>query len=107
MYIHVQVTSQPVIGLQILFRTPERVDTSVGGLKDKDDYKSLDDTEEPLDFSHLQLPEMDVLGVGDDLGGQGEDIGSWLNIDDEILQDDDFMGLEIPMDDLSDLNMMV
>ncbi|XP_071696844.1 uncharacterized protein [Rutidosis leptorrhynchoides] len=63
----------------------------------KDDYHSV----EPLDFSHLQLPEMDVLGE------QGEDIGSWLNIDDEILQDDDFMGLEIPMDDLSDLNMMV
>lgn len=70
-------------------------------VKEKDDYKLLENTEEPLDFSHLQLPEMDVLGE------QGEDIGSWLNIDDEILQDDDFMGLEIPMDDLSDLNMMV
>ncbi|KAL8208457.1 hypothetical protein R6Q57_007869 [Mikania cordata] len=70
-------------------------------VKETDDYKLLEDTEEPLDFSHLQLPEMDVLGE------QGEDIGSWLNIDDEILQDDDFMGLEIPMDDLSDLNMMV
>ncbi|KAI7727083.1 hypothetical protein M8C21_031575 [Ambrosia artemisiifolia] len=61
--------------------------------------------EEPLDLSHLQLPEMV------DFGGQGEDIGSWLNIDDDILQhddvDDDFMGLEIPMDDLTDLNMMV
>lgn len=82
-------------------------DMKNNSFKDKDDYKSLDDTEEPLDFSHLQLPEMDVLGVGDDLGEQGQDIGSWLNIDDEILQDDDFMGLEIPMDDLSDLNMMV
>ncbi|KAL4571828.1 hypothetical protein LXL04_018593 [Taraxacum kok-saghyz] len=59
--------------------------------------------EEPLDFSHLPLPEMDVLGVGE----QGQDIGSWLNIDDDILQDEDFLGLEIPMDDLSDLNMMV
>lgn len=70
--------------------------------KEKDEY-----CEEPLDFSHLPLPEMDVLGVGDDLGEQGQDIGSWLNIDDDILQDDDFLGLEIPMDDLSDLNMMV
>ncbi|KAF5802491.1 hypothetical protein HanXRQr2_Chr06g0260111 [Helianthus annuus] len=70
-------------------------------IKESDEYKLLENTEEPLDFSHLQLPEMDVLGE------QGEDIGSWLNIDDEILQDDDFMGLEIPMDDLSDLNMMV
>ncbi|KAI3801210.1 hypothetical protein L1987_29314 [Smallanthus sonchifolius] len=71
-------------------------------VKENDEYKLLEnDIEEPLDFSHLQLPEMDVLGE------QGEDIGSWLNIDDDILQDDDFMGLEIPMDDLSDLNMMV
>ncbi|KAL7590691.1 hypothetical protein Lser_V15G38842 [Lactuca serriola] len=71
-------------------------------VKEKEEY-----CEEPLDFSHLPLPEMDVLGVGDDLGEQGQDIGSWLNIDDDILQDDDFLGLEIPMDDLSDLNMMV
>lgn len=57
--------------------------------------------EEPLDLSHLQLPEMV------DFGGQGEDIGSWLNIDDDVFpHDDDFMGLEIPMDDLTDLNMM-
>lgn len=63
--------------------------------------------EEPLDFSNLQIPEMDVLGVPDDLDGQGQDLDSWLNIDDESFQDHDFMGLEIPMDDLSDLNMMV
>ncbi|XP_024979408.1 uncharacterized protein LOC112516548 isoform X2 [Cynara cardunculus var. scolymus] len=75
--------------------------------KENDKYESLEDSEEPLDFSHLQLPEMDALGVGDDFGEQGQDIGSWLNIDEEVLQDDDFMGLEIPMDDLSELNMMV
>lgn len=63
--------------------------------------------EEPLDLSNLQIPEMDVLGVPDDLDGQGQDLDSWLNIDDENFQDHDFMGLEIPMDDLSDLNMMV
>ncbi|PWA87199.1 hypothetical protein CTI12_AA064260 [Artemisia annua] len=66
-----------------------------------------DNMEEPLDLSHLQLPGMDDFGVGDDFGGQGEDIGSWLNIEDDVLHDDDFMGLEIPMDDLTDLNMMV
>ncbi|KAL3830004.1 hypothetical protein ACJIZ3_018806 [Penstemon smallii] len=75
--------------------------------KDKNDY-SDDVLEEPIDLSGLQLPEMDDLGVPDDLGGQGEDIGSWLNIEDEVLQDHDYMGgLEIPMDDLSDLNMML
>ncbi|KAI4344547.1 hypothetical protein L6164_011762 [Bauhinia variegata] len=66
----------------------------------------LDDPES-IDLSNLQLPGMDVLGVPDDLDGQGQDLGSWLNIDDDGLQDHDFMGLEIPMDDLSDLNMMV
>ncbi|XP_057968447.1 uncharacterized protein LOC131157978 [Malania oleifera] len=66
----------------------------------------LDDSE-AIDLSSLQLPGMDVLGVPDDLGEQGQDLGSWLNIDDDGLQDHDFMGLEIPMDDLSDLKMMV
>ncbi|KAL0410459.1 UNVERIFIED_CONTAM: hypothetical protein Slati_3635600 [Sesamum latifolium] len=74
--------------------------------KDKNEY-DMDMLEEPIDLSGLQLPEMDDLGVADDLAGQGEDLGSWLNIEDDGLQDHDFMGLEIPMDDLADLNMMV
>ncbi|KAM3360760.1 hypothetical protein P3S68_015614 [Capsicum galapagoense] len=77
-----------------------------GTSKSNNDY-DLDELEDPIDLSGLQLPEMDVLGVPDDLDGQGQDIGSWLNIDDDGLQDHDFMGLEIPMDDLSELNMMV
>ncbi|GAB4853764.1 hypothetical protein Ancab_017957 [Ancistrocladus abbreviatus] len=48
-------------------------------------------------FSSVPKPRMDA-----DLGGQGQDLGSWLNIDDDGLQDHDFMGLEIPMDDLAD-----
>ncbi|CAL5360339.1 unnamed protein product [Camellia sinensis] len=83
--------------------------TTSGSVKEKDEFglDGLDD-HEPIDLSHLQLPGMDVLGVPDDLGGQGTDIGSWLNIDDDGLQDhDDFDGLEIPMDDLADLNMIV
>lgn len=82
--------------------------TRSGSVKEKDDF-SLDvvDEHEAIDLSHLQLPGMDVLGVPDDLGDQGQDIGSWLNIDDDGLQDlDNFNGLEIPMDDLADLNMM-
>ncbi|KAI3443604.1 hypothetical protein Pfo_000269 [Paulownia fortunei] len=75
--------------------------------KDKNDY-DVDMLEEPIDLSGLQLPEMDDLGVPDDLGGQGEDIGSWLNIEEDGLHDHDYMGgLGIPMDDLADLNMMV
>lgn len=69
----------------------------------KDKYRfGLDglDDRDAIDLSNL-LP-----GIDDD--GQGQDIGSWLDIEDDGLQDhDDFMGLEIPMDDLSDLNMMV
>ncbi|KAI4335262.1 hypothetical protein L6164_013926 [Bauhinia variegata] len=77
--------------------------TSNSNAKEKDEFG----LEDPIDLSHLQLPGMDVLGVPDDLDGQGQDLGSWLNIDDDGLQDHDFMGLEIPMDDLADLNMMV
>ncbi|XP_052199332.1 uncharacterized protein LOC127806225 isoform X3 [Diospyros lotus] len=81
--------------------------TTSGNIKEKDQLR-LDDSE-AIDLSHLQLPGVDVLGVPDDLGGQGQDIGSWLNIDDvDGLQDhEDYNGLEIPMDDLADLNMMV
>ncbi|XP_034903502.1 uncharacterized protein [Populus alba] len=62
----------------------------------------LDALDDAVDLSNLQLP-----GIDDN---QGQDLGSWLNIDDDGLQehgDIDFMGLEIPMDDLADLNMMV
>ncbi|KAL5768575.1 hypothetical protein ACOSQ2_015358 [Xanthoceras sorbifolium] len=71
--------------------------------KEKDEFR-LDELDgaEPLDLS--QLPGIDVLGDPDD---EAQDLGSWLNIDDDGLQDHDFMGLEIPMDDLSDLHMMV
>ncbi|XP_010541085.1 PREDICTED: uncharacterized protein LOC104814635 isoform X2 [Tarenaya hassleriana] len=63
------------------------------------------DESEPLDLSQLQIP--DNLGGPDDFDAQAGDLSSWLNIDDDALQDHDMMGLEIPMDDLSDLNMMV
>ncbi|KAJ9551270.1 hypothetical protein OSB04_015315 [Centaurea solstitialis] len=84
---------------------PKPTEMKSSAVKEKDEFKFLENSEEPLDLSHLQLPGMEELG--DDFGGQGQDIGSWLNIDDDVLQDDDFMGLEIPMDDLTDLNMMV
>ncbi|ESQ54260.1 hypothetical protein EUTSA_v10024244mg [Eutrema salsugineum] len=65
------------------------------------------DESEPLDLSHLQIP--DGLGGPDDFDTQAGDLSSWLNIDDDALQDNDIdlLGLQIPMDDLSDLNMMV
>ncbi|KAF2534575.1 hypothetical protein F2Q70_00033286 [Brassica cretica] len=68
--------------------------------------ETLDETE-PLDLSGLQIP--DGLGGPDDLDAQAGDLSSWLNIDDDALQDNDIdlLGLQIPMDDLSDLKMMV
>ncbi|XP_047940655.1 uncharacterized protein LOC125187993 isoform X1 [Salvia hispanica] len=76
--------------------------------KDNNNH-SNDMLEEPIDLSGLQLPDMDDLGVTDDLGGQGEDLGSWfMNIEDDGLHDNDCIGgLGIPMDDLAELNMMV
>ncbi|CAA7405370.1 unnamed protein product [Spirodela intermedia] len=64
------------------------------------------DMEVGMGFPNLSLESIDGLDVGADLGGQGQDIGSWLSVDDEALQDNDLMmGLEIPMDDLSEINM--
>ncbi|XP_077235785.1 uncharacterized protein LOC143877548 isoform X2 [Tasmannia lanceolata] len=62
------------------------------------------ESEVPIDLTSLPLPVMDVIGLGvvDDLDGQGQDFSSWLNFDDDGLQDHDLMGgLEIPMDDLN------
>ncbi|KAE9608149.1 hypothetical protein Lalb_Chr08g0232421 [Lupinus albus] len=80
---------------------------SIAKEKDKFGLGELDEDHETIDLSNLPIPGMDVLGVSDDLDGQGQDLGSWLTFDDDGLQDNDCMGLQIPMDDLSDLNMMV
>ncbi|KAJ3671337.1 hypothetical protein LUZ60_007416 [Juncus effusus] len=49
-------------------------------------------------FTELPLSLDDL-----DVAGDGQDLGSWLNVDDEALQDNDLVGLQIPMDDLADL----
>ncbi|KAJ4846756.1 hypothetical protein Tsubulata_010242 [Turnera subulata] len=66
------------------------------------------EVEEPLDFSQLQLPDFDAIGLGEsnDLSGP-QDLSNWLNFDEEGLQDHDSVGLEIPMDDLMDLQMLM
>ncbi|KAK7280551.1 hypothetical protein RJT34_25615 [Clitoria ternatea] len=58
------------------------------------------ETEVPLDLTGLDSLE---LGVANELNGP-QDLDFWLNIDDDGLQDD-VVGLDIPMDDLSELNM--
>ncbi|XP_027935577.1 uncharacterized protein LOC114190762 isoform X6 [Vigna unguiculata] len=63
-------------------------------------------TEERMDITNLHELDSIELGVGNELTGP-QDLDSWLlNIDDD-LQDNDAIGLEIPMDDLSDLNMIL
>ncbi|KAF5204852.1 spectrin beta chain, brain [Thalictrum thalictroides] len=67
------------------------------------------ETEKPVDFTNLHLHELDSieeLGVSGNLGGHN-DLSTWLNFDEDGLQDHDSMGLEIPMDDLSELNMLI
>ncbi|XVF05181.1 hypothetical protein REPUB_Repub05bG0149500 [Reevesia pubescens] len=66
---------------------------------------SSKEADEPMDFANLQLNELDTmeeLGVSNDIVGP-QDLSSWLNFDEDGLQDHDSIGLEIPMDDLSDL----
>ncbi|XP_012472843.1 uncharacterized protein LOC105790015 isoform X2 [Gossypium raimondii] len=63
------------------------------------------ESDEPDDFANLQLNDLDPmeeLGVSNDIGGS-QDLSSWLNFDEDGLQDHDSIGLEIPMDDLSEL----
>ncbi|KAL8136786.1 hypothetical protein V2J09_002787 [Rumex salicifolius] len=79
---------------------------SVMPLKAEPSNFTMDVTEEledPIDFSKMPPPEfesLEQLGVNNDLGGAG-DFSSWL--EDDGLQDYDSMGLEIPMDDISNL----
>ncbi|KAK8938704.1 hypothetical protein KSP39_PZI011460 [Platanthera zijinensis] len=56
-------------------------------------------------FTNLPINGIDEIDVAEGLGGQGQDIGSWLNVDEDLLQGHDLVGLEIPMDDLSDLKL--
>ncbi|XP_031741353.1 uncharacterized protein LOC101209188 isoform X3 [Cucumis sativus] len=70
---------------------------------------STKDADESTGLRNLQLHDLDAmedLDVSKDLGDH-QDLGSWLDIDEDGLQDHDAIGLEIPMDDLSELNMMV
>ncbi|KAI3447171.1 hypothetical protein Pfo_003836 [Paulownia fortunei] len=100
-----KMSDQPKVMLSSTLKSSEINGSEISN--DKNDY-NLDMLEEPIDLSGLQLPEMDDLGVPNDLGGHGEDIGTWLNFDVDGLQDHDYMGgLGIPMDNLAELNMTV
>ncbi|XP_059433705.1 uncharacterized protein LOC132166876 isoform X4 [Corylus avellana] len=59
---------------------------------------------EPLDITNFHELDSIELGVTNDFSGP-QDLSTWLNIDDDNLQDLDFEGLDIPLDDISELNM--
>nr|GEW05297.1 hypothetical protein [Tanacetum cinerariifolium] len=86
-------------------RCPQLISNGAKGKRSISSVPNVEDDEPPLDFPHLEIPKMDVLG--DAFGEQSLDVDSWLNIDYTILHDDDFIGLKIPMDDLSDIKMIV
>lgn len=65
------------------------------------------DMKESIDFSTLPLKDIDgieELDVDSETGAP-QDLNSWFNFEVDGLQDHDSIGLEIPMDDLSELQM--
>ncbi|GLT57049.1 hypothetical protein SLA2020_300510 [Shorea laevis] len=71
----------------------------VGSSRDNAPQHESQEMKENLD---LQVPGFDSI---EELGVANQDLDAWLNIEEDGLQDHDLMGLEIPMDDLSELNM--
>ncbi|XP_027909430.1 uncharacterized protein LOC114168718 isoform X2 [Vigna unguiculata] len=80
-------------------------DTIKNGTKDGATLSAVDTSQikESNDFGNLPLPDLSSI---EEFGG-AHDLSSWLNFDEDGLQDHDSIGLEIPMDDLSDLNMLM
>jgi len=75
------------------------------GSKDGATLSGVDTSQikESNDFGNMPLPDLSSI---EEFGG-AHDLSSWLNFDEDGLQDHDSIGLEIPMDDLSDLNMLM
>ncbi|XP_070031362.1 uncharacterized protein [Nicotiana tomentosiformis] len=84
----------------------ELVNTS-GNRKREGDVNSSREKKESADSVNVPLNDIDAieeLGVESELGAP-QDFNTWFNFDVDGLQDHDCVGLEIPMDDLSELNM--
>ncbi|XP_038710582.1 uncharacterized protein LOC120005165 isoform X2 [Tripterygium wilfordii] len=68
---------------------------------------SSKDVRGPVDITNLnELDPIEELGVADEFGGH-QDLSNWFNFEEDGLQDHDSVGLDIPMDDLSELNMLL
>ncbi|XVF46908.1 hypothetical protein PTKIN_Ptkin03bG0066000 [Pterospermum kingtungense] len=77
---------------------PSKMTTEREASPSKIHQNSSKEADEPIDFAELDT--MEELGVSND----PQDLSSWLTFDEDGLQDhDSIIGLDIPMDDLSDL----
>ncbi|XP_071721715.1 uncharacterized protein [Rutidosis leptorrhynchoides] len=65
---------------------------------------SFNETKETKDVFPSNELESIELGEGNELG-EHQDFNNWFNFDEDNLQDHDLVGLQIPMDDLTELNM--
>ncbi|GLT45047.1 hypothetical protein SLA2020_189110 [Shorea laevis] len=98
-----QKTTQLSVSVNgLLGKMPEQSKPSLTSVSKSSEITADNNAKKKNEFSLDVLDDSEV-----DFQLPGQDLGSWLNIEDDGLQDHDFMGLEIPMDDLSDLKMMV
>lgn len=82
--------------LQTKITTSDNSKDSTSAASRRDEPVNATNDAEIPDLSNLELP-----GIDGDFGG-------WLNIDDDDgFQDLDLMGLEIPMDDINEINLMI
>ncbi|XP_051148349.1 uncharacterized protein LOC127263393 isoform X2 [Andrographis paniculata] len=82
-------------------KSGENVGTDIG--KNPNEYDP-DTLEDPIDLSALRIPD-DLMDPNDN---KKVDLGSWFNFEDDELKDHDFScGLEIPTDNLADLDMQI
>nr|GMC92707.1 uncharacterized protein LOC109148070 [Ipomoea batatas] len=85
----------------------ESVNTNGNMKKESNMPSNSREVKESGNAANLPLNDIDPigeLGVEPDLGAP-QDFNSWFNFDVDGLADHDSIGLEIPMDDLSELNM--
>ncbi|RAL51173.1 hypothetical protein DM860_005529 [Cuscuta australis] len=84
------------------FQSPVDTIKNDGNTKGESSAEVKNDSADPITNAPLINDIVDEIG---DLGAGSQDLNAWFNFDVDGLQDQDCIGLEIPMDDLSELNM--
>ncbi|KAM3282772.1 putative protein isoform X1 [Capsicum chacoense] len=91
-----EVTTHPVY--------PSANGNTSGNRKREGDVREKKESADGMNLPLNDIDAIEELGVESELGAP-QDFNSWFNFDVDGLQDHDSVGLEIPMDDLSELNM--